>query len=407
MTNVDKAEDRQFQYRAITREGRAVKDIVRARDEPAALRGLMASGLTVTGLSEVALAEASLTDRTFRPGERVLLMRQLALMLQAGVPLLEALETVATGVVARRGRLQLLAVIAALKSGTALGAALRAHAPGFPYYVYAMAEVGEAAGRIPEVLRAAADQMAYEDRLRRDFVNALTYPALLACAGVLAVGFIFIEIVPRFSALIQSNGGHMPFLSRVVFSIGDFVNGHLIGVGLALAALAAMVGLGASHPAGRRGLYAIGHWAPVIGGLLKAREIATWARLTAFSLAHGVPLLEASALSRQALPAGAFRSGLEAFDFELRTGAAVDVSLGRHTSLTAMDLSLLRAGQRSGALATMFALLADSYDDRLKDRMKQFTALAEPAAIGVISIVVGLIALSLIMALASIYEAVS
>jgi general secretion pathway protein F len=407
VTGVDKGEDRQFQYRAITREGRAVKDTVRARDEPAALRGLMASGLTVTRLSEVELAQASLTDRGFRPGERVLLMRQLALMLQAGVPLLEALETVAIGVVARRGRLQLLAVITALKGGSTLGAALRAHAPGFPYYVYAMAEVGEAAGRIPEVLRAAADQMAYEDRLRRDFVNALTYPALLACAGVAAVGFIFIEIVPRFSVLIQSNGGHMPFLSRVVFAVGDFVNAHLIVVGAGLAAAVGLIGLGASHPAGRRGLYAVGHAAPVIGGLLKAREIATWARLTAFSLSHGVTLLEASALSREALPAGAFRSGLEAFDFELRTGAAVDVSLGRHTSLTAMDLSLLRAGQRSGALATMFALLADSYDDHLKDRMKQFTALAEPAAIALISIVVGLIALSLIMALASIYEAVS
>ena len=407
MSSFEQGEERRFRYGAVNRDGRRVRDVVRARDEPAALRGLMAAGFVVTELAEVAATTARGDDRDLRPAERVLIMRQLALMLEAGVTLLEALETVAADVAARRGQAQLMAVIASLKLGEALAASLRAHAPGFPYYVYAMAEVGEAAGRVAEVLRAAGEQMAYEDRLRRDFVNALTYPALLACAGVLAVGFIFIEIVPRFSALIQSNGGHMPFLSRVVFSIGDFVNGHLIGVGLALAALAAMVGLGASHPAGRRGLYAIGHWAPVIGGLLKAREIATWARLTAFSLAHGVPLLEASALSRQALPAGAFRSGLEAFDFELRTGAAVDVSLGRHTSLTAMDLSLLRAGQRSGALATMFALLADSYDDRLKDRMKQFTALAEPAAIGVISIVVGLIALSLIMALASIYEAVS
>jgi general secretion pathway protein F len=407
LSNSDRSDERQFQYRAVTREGRAVKDIIRARDEPAALRGLMASGLTVTSLSEVSFAETNLSDRAFRPGERVLLMRQLALMLQAGVPLLEALETVASGVVARRGRLQLLAVITALKGGSTLGAALRAHAPGFPYYVYAMAEVGEAAGRIPEVLRTAADQMAYEDRLRRDFVNALTYPALLACAGVAAVAFIFIEIVPRFSALIESNGGQMPALSRVVFAVGDFVNSHLVAVALGLAALGALVGLAVSHPEGRRRLYAMGHWTPVIGGLLKAREIATWARLTAFSLSHGVALLDASALSRQALPAGRFRSGLEAFDFELRTGAAVDVSLGRHTGLTAMDLSLLRAGQKSGALATMFALLADSYDDLLKDRMKQFTALAEPAAIGAISVVVGLIALSLIMALASIYEAVS
>jgi type II secretory pathway component PulF len=407
VSSLDQGEDRRFRYRAVDPGGRAVSDVVLARDEPAALRGLMAAGLVVTRLAEEEQVQVRRADRDLRPGERVLLMRQLSLMLEAGVPLLEALETVAAGVVARRGRAQLLAVITALKGGVSLGVALRAHAPGFPYYVYAMAEVGEAAGRVAEVLRTAADQMAYEDRLRRDFVNALTYPAILACAGVAAVAFIFIEIVPRFSALIESNGGHMPLLSRVVFAIGDFVNGHLIAVAVVLGALATLVLLGAGHPAGQRRLYALGRGLPVIGGLLNAREVATWARLTAFAMTHGVTLLDASALSRQALPPGAFRTGLELFETELKAGVAVDASLGRHTALTPMDLSLLRAGAKSGALAAMFALLADSYDDRLKDRMKQFTALAEPAAIGIISIVVGLIALSLIMALASIYEAVS
>jgi general secretion pathway protein F len=400
------SEVRQFRYRAVTREGRAVRDVVRARDEPAALRELMAGGLTVTDLTEEAAAPAKGADRELRPTERALVMRQLALMLEAGVSLLEAFETVAAGVVARRGRAQLLAVIAALKRGEALGAALRAHAPGFPYYVYAMAEVGEAAGRVPEVLRVAADQLAYEDRLRRDFVNALTYPALLACAGVVAVTFIFVEIVPRFSAMIGDNAGKMPLMSRVVFRVGQFVDSHLILVGLLLTALIGGVAAAVSQPAVRAWFYGIGRTLPVVGDLLRAREIAAWARLTALSLANGVGLLDAAMLSREGLPPGPFRSGLMAYEAELRTGVAVHVSLGRHTRLTAMDLSLLRAGQKSGALAAMFGFLADSYDDRLKDQMKRFTALAEPAAIGVISIVVGVIALSLVMALASIYDQV-
>lgn len=405
MTSLE-SEVRQFRYRAVTREGRAVRDVVRARDEPAALRELMAGGLTVTDLTEEAAAPAKGADRELRPTERALVMRQLALMLEAGVSLLEAFETVAAGVVARRGRAQLLAVIAALKRGEALGAALRAHAPGFPYYVYAMAEVGEAAGRVPEVLRVAADQLAYEDRLRRDFVNALTYPALLACAGVVAVTFIFVEIVPRFSAMIGDNAGKMPLMSRVVFRVGQFVDSHLILVGLLLTALIGGVAAAVSQPAVRAWFYGIGRTLPVVGDLLRAREIAAWARLTALSLANGVGLLDAAMLSREGLPPGPFRSGLMAYEAELRTGVAVHVSLGRHTRLTAMDLSLLRAGQKSGALAAMFGFLADSYDDRLKDQMKRFTALAEPAAIGVISIVVGVIALSLVMALASIYDQV-
>lgn len=406
MSSFEQGEERQFRYGAVNREGRRVRDVVRARDEPAALRGLMAAGFVVTELAEVAPTSARSSDRDLRPAERVLIMRQLALMLEAGVTLLEALETVTAGIAARRGQAQLMAVIAALKRGEALAASLRAHAPGFPYYVYAMAEVGEAAGRVPEVLRVAGEQMAYEDRLRRDFVNALTYPALLACAGVTAVAFIFVEIVPRFSAMIGTSGSKMPWLSKVVFALGGFVNAHLMLVGAGLVGLIGLVLAAAASPAVRTWFYGLGRTLPVVGELLKAREIATWARLTSFSLANGVSLMEAAALSRRGVPPGPFRTGLEAFETDLRAGVSVHTSLGRHTRLTAMDLSLLRTGQKSGALAAMFGFLGDSYDDRLKDQMKRFTVLAEPAAIGAISIVVGVIALSLVMALASIYDTV-
>jgi general secretion pathway protein F len=406
MTSLEQEGERRFRYRAVTREGRQVRDTVRAADELTALRELMAGGLTVTELAEAGKIEVRGADRDLSSAERVLVMRQLALMLEAGVTLLEALETVVAGVTARRGRAQLMEVIAALKRGEALGVALRAHAPGFPYYVYAMAEVGEAAGRVPDVLRVASEQMAYEDRLRRDLVGALTYPALLACAGVLAVAFIFVEIVPRFSVLIGQNATHMPLMSKVVFAVGHVVNAHLILFGAAIVGLIVVGGFALSQPAVRERLYQFGRMLPVVGDLMKAREIATWARLMSFALANGVALMEAAALARQGAPSGPFRDGLAASEVELRSGAALHAALGRHTRLTAMDLSLLRTGQKSGALASMFGFLADAYDDRLKDSMKRFTALAEPAAIAAISVVVGVIALSLVMALASIYDAV-
>ncbi len=406
MSSVDHADARQYRYTAVTREGRTVRDTIGARDEPAALRSLMAGGLVVTDLAEVAAVKANSVARDLRPPERVLIMRQLALMLEAGVTLLEALESVVEGIVARRGQEQFNAVIAALKRGETLGVALRTHAPGFPYYVYAMAEVGESSGRVADVLRVAADQMSYEDRLRRDLVNALTYPALLMCVGIAAVSFIFVEILPRFSAMIGDNATKLPELSKLVFGVGAYVDSHPVEVLMTLAAIAALGGLAVASARARAFAYGVARASPIVGGLLKAREIATWARLTAFALANGVTLLDASALSRQGVPPGRFRSGLEAFENDLKSGAMVHDSLGRHTRLTAMDLSLLRTGQRAGTLAAMFGFLADSYDDQLKDSMKRFTTLVEPAAIGLISIVVGIIALSLVMALASIYDSV-
>lgn len=398
--------ERSFRYQALRRDGGAVSDVVQAIDERAALSRLAAEGLTVTRLTPVTAGRRRTANRGLKLGERVLVMRQLALMLEAGVPLLEALGMISSGLEADKGRAQFEAVAAALKRGDSLGHALAAHAPGFPFYVYAMANIGEASGRTAEVLRDASEQMAYEDRLRRDFANALTYPGFLAAAGLLAIGFIFIEVVPRFSTMIGRRNDHMPTISKAVLGIGDFASSHLLLVGITLALLIAAAVIGIATPAVRAAAYRLGLHLPIVGDILRAREIATWSRLTGFALGNGLDLLSAVALSRQAVRDGAFRRGLETFESDLKAGVAIDVSLAANTPLKAMDLSLLRAGQRSGALARMFGFLADSYDATLKDTVKRLTAIIEPLAIGVISIIVGVVALSLVMALSSVYETI-
>ena len=162
----------------------------------------------------------------------------------------------------------------------------------------------------------------------------------------------------------------------------------------------------ATNPAVRTRAYTIAHGLPVIGSVIQAREVASWARLTAFALSNGVPILSAAQLARAAVPIGPFRQGLDLLESDLRAGLTLDASLASHTKLEAMDLSLLRAGQKSGAIGAMFGFMADNYENRLRDSMKRMTSLLEPLAIGVISIVVGFVALSLVLALSSVYEGV-
>ena len=395
-----------FQYEAIGRDGLLSKGLLSATDEAAALRRLASDGLTVVKIGRSAPPRAEGKDRALNPGERVLVLRQMALMLEAGVSLLETLETVAQGMQALRGRQQFLAAIGALRRGDALGTALEAHVPGFPFYVYAMARVGEASGRIAEVLKEAAEQMAYEDRLRREFTNAMTYPAFLAFAGVSAVGFIFTQVVPRFGTMIGEDRTNVPAMSRWVLSAGEFANANLPLVGMVIGALVVLGIVIATNPLIKARAYTVAHGLPVIGSVIQAREIASWARLTAFALNNGVPILSAAALARAAVPIGPFRQGLDLLESDLRAGLTIDASLGAHTRLEAMDLSMLRAGQKSGAIGSMFGFMADNYETRLRDRMKRMTALLEPTAIAVISLVVGFVALSLVLALSSVYEGV-
>ncbi|WP_333592022.1 type II secretion system F family protein [Brevundimonas sp.] len=397
--------DLSFQYEAVGRDGLTLKGQVMAPDESAAVRRLSADGLTVLKISPAAV-KAQGRDRDLKPAERVLVLRQLALMIEAGVSLLEAMDTVAQGIQARKGKTQFQAAIAALRRGDSFGQALVDNVPGFPDYVYAMARVGEASGKIAEVLRQAAEQMAYEDRLRRDFANAMTYPAFLLFAGFAAVGFIFTQVVPRFGAMIGDDRSNVPAMSRWVLAAGEFANANLPIVGLAVGALIALGVAIAANAQIRARAYAVAHAAPIIGPVIQAREITAWARLSAFALNSGVPILSAMALSRAAVPVGSFRRGLDMLDSDLRAGVTLDASLASHTHLEQMDLSLLRAGQKSGAVGAMFGFIADNYEDRLRDRMKRLTALIEPLAIAFISLIVGFVALSLVLALSSTFEAV-
>lgn len=395
-----------FQYEAAGRDGRMSKGLVSAVDEAAALRRLSADGLTVVRIRPAAAPRAEGRERGLRTAERVLVLRQMALMLEAGVSLLEALDTVAQGMQARKGKRQFQAAISALRRGDSLGQALEDHVPGFPDYVYAMARVGEASGRIADVLKEAAEQMAYEDRLQRDFANAMTYPAFLSCAGFAAVGFIFTQVVPRFANMVGEDRTNVPAMSRWVLSAGEFANANLPVVLGAMALLVGLVVLIVTNATIKERAYGLAHGLPVVGAVIQAREVASWARLTAFALNNGVPMLSAVALSRAAVPIGPFRIGLDRLDSDLKAGLTLDASLAAHTKLEAMDLSLLRAGQKSGAIGAMFGFMADNYEARLRDRMKRMTALLEPMAIGVVSLVVGFVALSLVLALSSVYEGV-
>ncbi len=382
------------------------RGVLTAPNEAALVRRLSAEGLTVLKVSPAAAAQGEGQNRPLKSGERVLVLRQLGLMLEAGVSLLESLDTVAQGMQSRKGKEQLLAAIAALRRGDSLGKALEEHVPGFPDYLYAMARVGEASGRVAEVLKQAAEQMAYEDRLRKDFGNAMTYPAFLLMAGLGAVAFIFTQVVPRFGAMIGDDRSRVPTVSRWVLSAGEFANANIGVIGIGLGALIALVVVIATNPAIKARAYTLAHGLPVVGGVLQAREIAAWARLTSFALVNGVPILSAVALARAAVPIGPFRQGLNRLENDLKAGLTLDASLAAHTKLEAMDLSLLRAGQRSGAIGAMFGFMADNYENRLRDSMKRMTSLLEPAAIGAISLIVGFVALSLVLALSSVYEGV-
>jgi type II secretory pathway component PulF len=398
------AQDLSFKYTAVDRTGKQVRDVVRARDARAAARALVAEGLTPISVRETQVQAKGGKTRELSFSEKVLVLRQLALMVEAGVGLLEAMETVTPGIVAIKGRMKMEGVIVALKRGENFAHALETQAPGFPFYVYAMCRVGEATGKLADVLKEAAEQMAFEDRLRKDFVSAMIYPAFLMVVGAAVVTAMMVKVLPAFKGMIGDNRDKLPLLSAVMFDISDLLTAHLVQLGIGLAVVIVLLVAGFSNKTVRTNLYAGAREAPIIGSLFKAREITAWARLLGFGLTSGVNLLEAAALARIGAPNGPFKEGLEQFERDLKSGVSVADSLSRHTELTAMDLSLLRAGQKSGTMPRMFLYVAETYDSRLRDQLKRISALVEPITIALIAVSVALLALAIVMAMLTLYQ---
>jgi general secretion pathway protein F len=393
-----------FRYTAVDRTGKQVRDVVRARDARAAARSLAAEGLTPITLTEEAIAGRSAKDRDLKFAERVAVLRQISLMIEAGVNLLEAMQTVAAGITATKGRLALEQVIAALKRGESFAAAMQTYAGGYPFYVYAMSRVGEATGELGGVLTQAAEQMAFEHKLRRDLRGAMIYPTFLMSFGLLVVMGIFIFMVPRFAIMVGDRTDKLPWISRVVFGASAFTNAHLPAVLITIGIVIVGPIVALSSPRAREGLYNFARGIPLTGPLIRWREIGAWARLLGFSLQSGVLLMEASSLARSGAPEGPFKRGLEQVERDLKSGVGVETAFGRHTELEAMDLSLLRAGAKSGQLAKMFLVIAERYEGRLRDGLKQLTTIMEPATIIFVAIMVALIAVAVMLSLVNVYS---
>lgn len=403
---VDTPLERQFTYRAVRASGEVVSAGVRAPDEAEALRRLAREGLTVTDISAAGGAGKTGALKRSDATERALVLRQLAVMSKAGVELLESLDSVASALSGRQIAAELEKAAAGLRRGEPVARAFETALTGFPPYVFALIAAGEASGRLDAVLAQAAEELAYEDRVRRELSGALAYPAFLVAAGIGAMTFLFLFVVPRFASMVGDRAQELGGLPGFVLGLANVspTDAGLVALSLVVAALALF--RTSQTPNGRRALIGVLEKTPAIGSLWVSSQRARWARVMAFALEGGVGILQSASLAEAATPAGRFRDGLANATRALRAGKPVDASFGEEGALAAIDVSLLRAGQRSGALPAMFRAIAERHEADLKGALKRVSVILEQGAIALVAVAVGIVVLSLVSAMTGVYETI-
>lgn len=393
----------QYQYKAFTAEGAALGGVVAAQSERDAARQLERRGLSVVSVVPVGAAvsrKAGMRHAKLRQRELIIAFHELATLLTAGVGLAEA--------VAAQGRSaqhpQLLAafegIATGLRRGQAFSSALEASALPLPRYVPVVVRSGEKSGLLARALQDVVTQMEYDQQVRSEMRQALTYPAVLVCAGLGAVVMMFTFVVPKFAGLLK-RADDLPLLASVVLNTGMFLRQWYWGVLLLLAAAVAALVVVLRDPDKRAKWLEALERLPVLGAWRVESETATWARVLATLLSNRVPLMDALELAQAGVIAPGRRARLGEVSRNVRSGVPLADALEEQQTLTATGYNLVRVGERSGELPAMLQSLARLCEEAGRTRMKQFLALLEPAAILVIGGAIGVIMIGIILAITS------
>jgi len=382
-----------FELKAIGPDGRVERLDFQAPDPAAAAHQLEARGYTVLSVR----AKARLVP--WKRSQRfpvTLFSQELRVLLAAGLPLVEAIDTLAQK--ERRGEFRdlLVRITAVMREGRPFSSALEEFPHAFSSLYVATVRAAE---RTSDLAPALGRFIAYAEQLesiRKRIVNASIYPLLLMGVGGMVALFLLFYVVPRFGRIYEERGAALPFFSRVLLSWGQAVDAHGI---VALAVVAGLVAavIYAVRSAGLRARIGDLLWrVPSVGERLKVYQLARFYRTIGMLLRGGMPLVPALDMGAELLHP-VLRTRLAAASRAISEGRAVSQSMEAAELTTPVALRMLAVAEKGGNMGEMMEQVAAFHDEELARWVDWFTRLFEPILMAAIGLVIGVIVILMYM----------
>lgn len=384
-----------FQLKAITHDGRVESVDYQAADEVSAVQQLEGQGYTV--LSVKAKLELFGMWRGARTRFPVALFSQeLLVLLDAGLPLVEAIETLAEKEKREDLKAVLERIAGFLRQGRPFSAALEQFSHAFaPLYVATV----RAAERTSDLGPALSRYVAYEQQLeaiRKRVMNASIYPLLLVGVGGLVSLFLLFFVVPRFARVYEERSADLPIFSKALLAWGQAVEGHGLLVFAALLGLAVGAAYGLRLPRVRAAAGNALWRLPGIGERLRVYQLARFYRTTGMLLRGGIPLVSALRMGEELLHP-VLRVRLAAASRAISEGHPVSRSMDGNGLATPVALRMLSVGEQSGNMGEMMERIAAFHDEEISRWVDWFTRLFEPLLMAAIGLVIGAIVILMYM----------
>lgn len=375
----------QFRVKALDATHAVSELLLDAADEAGARAQASLRGLSVL---TVQAAGSAATGRGRFP--LALFSQELLALLQSGLPLFEAIETLSEkeSRPAVRGTLDALA--AGLRQGKPLSTLLEAQPGSFPPLYVAMLRAAEKTSDLDQALERYIAYHRQIDSLRNKVVSASIYPVLLLGVGGLVVLFLLGFVVPRFAGVFEDVGGDLPLASRLLLDWGKLIHAHALPMLAGCAGVLVLIALAVRSPALRARVGRILWRVPAIGEQLKVFQLARFYRTLAMLMRGGIPVLTALQMVRELLSA-TLHSRLDAAMLMVREGRSLTDALSQHQLTTPVANRMLRVGEKAGNLGEMAERIAVFHEEEIGRRIDLATRLIGPALMLIIGCVIGLV----------------
>jgi general secretion pathway protein F len=399
-----------FDYRALDAQGRPCKGRLEADGPRHARQLLRERGVWPRVLIEVrAGSGAGKQSRGGRlsAADLALLTLQLSTLVQAGLPLEEALEAVAKQSAKRKVAGLLSVVRSRVMEGHALASALGQFPKAFPELFRATVAAGERSGHLGHVLEQLAAYTQARQASRQKIQMALVYPLILMLASVAIVGFLLGYVVPDVVKIFVDSGQPLPWLTQALISVSNGLRNHFL---LLLGVLATLSGLWRwswQQPQWRLRWHRWVLNAPVIGEVLRAMEAARFASTLAILGKSAVPLVDALEISAAVIGNLTIRARMVEVACSVREGGTLTRGLELSGDIPPMMLHMIASGERAGELDRMLARAAEQQESSLAARIALVVSLFEPAMLVLMGGVVLLIVMAILLPILSLNQLVN
>lgn len=386
----DQTEQLDFIWEGIDKNRKKINGVIPAKNEIIARSELRRQGYRVTKIRKKSKPLFGARVRAIKPGDIAIFSRQLATMLSAGIPLVQAFDIIGKGHENPSMQVMLLSIKADIEGGDTLAEALKKKPLYFDELFCNLVEAGEHAGVLETLLDKIATYKEKTESMKKKIKKALTYPIAVIVVAFIVTAILLLFVVPVFEDMFKSFGADLPAFTRMVVNMSEWLKEWWwIVLGIIILAVYAFIYFKKRSRPFNHFLDKTLLKVPVVGLILNKSAIARFARTLSTMSAAGVPLVDALQSVAGACGNIIYAEAVMRMREEVATGQRLQFAMSQARLFPHMVQQMVAIGEESGSMDAMLAKVADFYEEEVDNLVDNLSSLMEPIIMVILGILIG------------------